>query len=316
MVKVFFSYSHKDERVRDELEVHLTMLKRQGLIKSWHDRRITAGDEFAGVIDENLDTSNIVLLLVSPYFLASDYCYDVELQRAMEKHVEGTARVIPVILDPCDWQNSSFGHLLAIPQDGKPISKFPNKHDAFLEIVTAIRKIAQEIGSDQNQPEILPSASSQTGGFQGAILPRSSNLRVKKSFTDQDRDDFLEDTFEYIAKFMEGSLLELEKRNNELTTKFRKIDANHFTASIYKNGQSVSSCKIWLGGVFGRGIAYSNDISSGDNSMNDSLGVEDDGNTLYLKPMMSFNSMDREAQLSQEGAAEHFWEELIRPLQG
>jgi hypothetical protein len=67
--------------------------------------------------------------------------------------------------------------------------------------------------------------------------------------------------------------------------------------------------------VFGKGIAYSTDISSGDNSMNDSLGVEDDGNSLYLKPMMSFNSMDREAQLSQEGAAEHFWEELIRPLQ-
>ncbi len=315
MVKVFFSYSHKDEEMRDELEVHLTMLKRQGLIESWHDRRISAGDEFAGVIDENLDKSNIILLLVSPYFLASDYCYDVELQRAMEKHAEGTARVIPVILDPCDWQNASVGHLLAIPQDGKPISKYPNKHDAFLEIVTAIREIAQEAGIKQGQPEILPSPSLQLDGSQGAILPRSSNLRVKKSFTDQDRDEFLEDTFEYIAKFMEGTLLELEKRNNELTTKFRIIDANHFTASIYKNGQSVSSCKIWLGGVFGKGIAYSSDITSGDNSMNDSLGVEDDGNTLYLKPMMSYSSMGKETQLSQEGAAEHFWEELIQPLQ-
>jgi hypothetical protein len=244
MIRIFFSYSHKDEEIRDELEIHLTMLKRQGLIEAWHDRRITAGDEFAGVIDGNLDTSNIVLLLVSPYFLASDYCYDVELQRAMEKHAEGTARVVPVILDPCDWHNASFGHLLAVPQDGKPVSKYPNKHDAFLEVVTVIREIAQEVGSSQAQPEVLSSPSRHTGGFQGTMLPRSSNLRVKKSFTDQDKDDFLEDTFEYIAKFIEGSLRELEKRNDELTTKFRKIDADHFTASIYKNGQSVSSCKI------------------------------------------------------------------------
>lgn len=314
MIRIFFSYSHQDEAMRNELEVHLAVLKREGTVDTWHDRRITAGNEFAGVIDENLEGSNIILLLVSPYFLASDYCHDIELKRALEKHQEGSARIIPIILDPCDWLRTPLKDLLAVPQDGKPISKYPNKHDAFLEIVNQIRKIVHEMGGNIPTKTEIPVTSHQTH-HPPTQLPRSSNLRVKKSFTDQDRDDFLEDTFEYISRFMEGSLLELEKRNNELTTKFRKIDADHFTASIYKNGQSVSSCKIWLGGVYGKGIAYSSDISSGDNSMNDSLIIEDDGNTLYLKQMMSFNRVDREAQLSQEGAAEHFWEELIRPLQ-
>src|ERR1044072_2186300 len=100
MAVAFFSYSHRDEALRDELEVHLATLKRQGLIEAWHDRRITAGDDFAGVISEHLERADIILLLVSPYFLNSNYCYDVEMTRALERHREKTARVIPVILQP------------------------------------------------------------------------------------------------------------------------------------------------------------------------------------------------------------------------
>ena len=73
-----------------------------------------------------------LLLLASPYFIASDYCYDIEMKRALERHHKGEARVIPVILHPCDWQNTPFGKLRATPPDGKPVSKFPNQHDAFL----------------------------------------------------------------------------------------------------------------------------------------------------------------------------------------
>jgi hypothetical protein len=98
MAKLFFSYSHKDEELRDELEIHLSTIKRQGVIKTWHDRRIGGGNEFRKSIDENLEQSEIILLLVSPYFIASDYCYDVEMQRAIQKHENGTAKVIPVIL--------------------------------------------------------------------------------------------------------------------------------------------------------------------------------------------------------------------------
>ena len=98
MVNLFFSYSHKDEDLRNELEIHLSPLKRQGVIDTWHDRRIPAGKDFGSEISEHLETSQIILLLISPYFIGSDYCYEAEMIRALELNNSGKARVIPVIL--------------------------------------------------------------------------------------------------------------------------------------------------------------------------------------------------------------------------
>ncbi len=104
--------------MRDQLEVQLSMLKRQGAIETWHDRRIGAGQEIDGAISGNLEEADIILLLVSPDFLASDYCYDREMIRAMERHHAGDAIVIPVILRACDWHPAPFGKLNATPPDG------------------------------------------------------------------------------------------------------------------------------------------------------------------------------------------------------
>src|SRR5215207_2922804 len=100
MIKLFFSYSHRDEELRDELETHLSALKRQGVIETWHDCRISAGEEFDGEISRHLENSQIILLLVSSHFIASDYCYGLEMTRALELHRTREARVIPVILHP------------------------------------------------------------------------------------------------------------------------------------------------------------------------------------------------------------------------
>ena len=123
MVNVFFSYSHKDEELRDELEIHLSGLKRQNIISAWHDRRISAGEEFGSKISQYMEDADIILLLVSPYFINSDYCYEIEMKRSMEKHELDEAIVIPVILHPCDWHDMPFGKLMACPTDGKPVSK-------------------------------------------------------------------------------------------------------------------------------------------------------------------------------------------------
>src|SRR5438046_624453 len=108
MALLFFSYSHRDEEYREELEKHLAMLKRQGRISAWHDRRIVAGDDIDHTIDHHLEAADIILFLVSPDFLHSDYCYDVEARRAMERHERGTCTVIPIILRPCDWHEAPF----------------------------------------------------------------------------------------------------------------------------------------------------------------------------------------------------------------
>jgi hypothetical protein len=143
MAKLFFSYSHKDEELRNELETHLALLKRQGVITSWHDRRISAGSDFNKNISSDLESSQIILLLVSAHFLASDYCYEKEMTRAIEKHEDGKAVVIPVILHPCDWHSAPFGHLRATPTDGKPVSMFANQHEAFAIVAKDVREAAK-----------------------------------------------------------------------------------------------------------------------------------------------------------------------------
>src|ERR1700730_15817417 len=129
---LFYSYAHEDELLRNELEKHLSLLQRQGLISEWHDRQILPGDEWAHDIDTHLETASIILLLISPGFLASDYCYDIEMQGALERHKRRQARVIPIILRPCDWHSAPFGSLQCLPRDGKAVTTWQNLDEAFL----------------------------------------------------------------------------------------------------------------------------------------------------------------------------------------
>src|SRR5262245_43694707 len=116
-VKLFYSYAHEDAKLRDELEKYLMILKRTGVIDSWHDRKITAGSDWKGCIDSNLAFADIILLLVSADFISSDYCYDEELRKAMYRHERDQAVVIPVILRPVNWRKASFSKLEALPTD-------------------------------------------------------------------------------------------------------------------------------------------------------------------------------------------------------
>lgn len=144
-IELFFSYSHRDGKLRDELEKYLSLLKRQGLITGWHDRKITASSEWAGEIDTHLNSAKIILLLISADFLASDYCYDKEMTRAMERHEAGEARVVPIILRACDWQDSPFAKLQALPKDGRPITSWPNRAQAFTDVAKGLRQLVKSL---------------------------------------------------------------------------------------------------------------------------------------------------------------------------
>jgi hypothetical protein len=286
------------------------MLKRQGAIETWHDRRIVAGDEFAGRIGQELEDADVILLLVSSDFLASAYCYDVEMKRAMERHDAGEARVIPVILRHCDWHSAPFGGLLAVPKDGKPIRSWPDVDEAFLDVVRMIRAALPKRSAAPRPPVAMAAASPPPAG------PRSSNLRLKKSFTEADRDRFLDEAFAFMARFFENSMAELKARNSGIETTFRRVDANRFTGVIYRAGKAVSRCKIMLGGAFGRGITYSSNDRADDNSMNESLSVEADEQGLFLKALgMAHFGAHQDRHLSDEGAAEYYWSLFVRPVQ-
>ena len=148
--------------------------------------------------------------------------------------------------------------------------------------------------------------------------PRSSNLRIKKPFTDRDRHSFLSEGFEDIARYFENSLRELQTRNREVETDFRRIDANRFEATVFVGGQEKSRCGIWLGGLFRADGLYFSFNGAGDgNSYNESMSVRDDGYTLFFEPLgmgVSRFGQETDKKLTFEGAAEYFWSLFVERL--
>ena len=144
-INLFYSYAHEDEELRKELEKHLTLLQREGTLHQWHDRKIIAGQEWADEIDQNLESAQIILLLISADFIFSEYCYNNEMKRAIERHTAGEARVIPVIIRSVDWSGAPFGKLQALPTDGKPVKSWPDRDEAWTDVTKGIRIVAEKI---------------------------------------------------------------------------------------------------------------------------------------------------------------------------
>jgi internalin A len=142
---IFFSYSHKDESLRDELETHLKLLQRQGIISVWHDRKILPGTEWDGEIDVNLERAKIILLLISADFIASDYCWDKEVKRALERHEKDEAVVLPIALRKCDWKGAPFSKLQGLPKDLTPVTSYKDRDAAWTDVATGIRAVAENI---------------------------------------------------------------------------------------------------------------------------------------------------------------------------
>jgi hypothetical protein len=144
-VFVFTSSAHEDQNLLEQLKKHLSPLKRLGVIQEWYDREIKAGTEWRGQIDENLDAAHLILLLISPDFMDSNYCYDVEAKRALQRHERRDARVIPVILRPVMWLNTPFSKLQALPREGRPVTTWGNLDSALLDVVEGIRDAIDSI---------------------------------------------------------------------------------------------------------------------------------------------------------------------------
>ena len=151
-IKVFYCYAHEDKALRATLEKHLGNLKRQELITGWSDRNIDAGKEWAKEIDSNLNAANIILLLISPDFMHSEYCYSIEMRHALERHENGIARVIPIILRPVEYEGAPFSRLQALPTDAVPVTdrKWRTRDEAFLDIAQGIRKVVKKLLSEQS----------------------------------------------------------------------------------------------------------------------------------------------------------------------
>lgn len=185
MTTLVFSYSHVDEALRNELEKHLSPLKRMGKITTWHDRRIVPGQEFENQIDHYFSQADIILLLISSDFIASDYCYQVEMTNALERHKRGEAVVIPVILRECAWHQLPLGNIMAATIDGKAISRFASHDEGYVQVVDAVSRAianleAKKPHQDVYTPELV---NPMPQAMDTVFTPRSSNLSLPKRFT-------------------------------------------------------------------------------------------------------------------------------------
>lgn len=151
-IHVFCSFAPEDADLCSQLHNHLRPLERAGVLTLWHQRLITAGTDWTKAIDEHLASASIILLLISPAFFASDYCYGVEMQQAMQQHKKGDARVIPVLFRSVSWQEAPFSHLSVLPGNKKPVTLWSNRDAAFTEIVASIRQVVEELMPSSSKP--------------------------------------------------------------------------------------------------------------------------------------------------------------------
>ncbi|MBK8043642.1 MAG: toll/interleukin-1 receptor domain-containing protein [Haliscomenobacter sp.] len=141
-LNVFVSYSHQDEDFKNALDIHLSALKRSDRIAVWSDRSIRAGTEWDAEIKRQLEEADLILLLISAHFMASDYIWKTELTRAMERHDRREAVIVPVFIKSCDWHGAPFGKLQGLPKDAKPIDD-PKNDRSWTDVARGIRAVAE-----------------------------------------------------------------------------------------------------------------------------------------------------------------------------
>jgi internalin A len=144
-IRLFISYAHEDDSLREELQTHLKLLQRQNIIAAWDDRRIDPGQEWKHDINENLERADVIVLLVSASFIDSDYGYEKEMKRALERHKNREARVIPVIVRDVNWRKAPFAELQALPKDGKAITLWEDRDSAWRNVSEELEKVIEEI---------------------------------------------------------------------------------------------------------------------------------------------------------------------------
>jgi WD40 repeat protein/predicted negative regulator of RcsB-dependent stress response len=144
-LEIFCCYAREDQEMLDELKKHLMPLQREGQIKIWSDTDLNAGAEWEKELHQHLESADIVLLLISPDFMSSDYCYSTEMKRAIERHEQDNLHIIPILLRATFWRNAPFAKLQMVPTNAKPVRSWPDRDDAFNDITEHIHRLLPQL---------------------------------------------------------------------------------------------------------------------------------------------------------------------------
>lgn len=250
-IEVFCCYAREDRLLLLELKTHLTPLQREGLITLWTDTDIDAGVEWEKEIHRHLNSAQVILLLISPDFIASDYCYSIEMQRAIERYQAGEVSIIPVILRPVSWQEAPFGKIQALPTDAKPVTSWSSREDALYDVVKGIRKAVMKLkGESLSGSSVTPSSS---------VPPQTTTAPIKEQA--RPREDHQPTGDSLVTIFQGPSLREQEYDIEKLDPEdvWENIQQKNIPSSLHVLEESVSSRinSTWLPGLacgFGGGL--------------------------------------------------------------
>ena len=216
-VKVFISHSEKDQKQLEELTTHLAQLRRQKQIEIWHRGLAVAGSDTERQIDQQLQSAEVILLFISPSYLASDSLFEKELTPAMDRHRRGQCRVIPIFVRPVDLAGQPFASLAPLPRDGRPISAWPKADEAWLEVAKGIRQVVemlrQGIPIAQGATMASPNGPSASPPSRPALRQRiEQTLRTSSDF-----DAFCLDYFPQVYQRFSNGMDRLSRVNLLLT---------------------------------------------------------------------------------------------------
>lgn len=308
--KAFISYAHADEKALDRLHKHLAMLRRDGTLEAWTDHAILAGGKFNQEIIASLNSSNLFIALISPDYIASQYCYDKEFLHALKLVDEGKMRIVPVILEPCDWLSTPFKDFMALPKDGQAISGWTNQNNAYLDVVTRLRQLLSSPLMAEG------SAATRVAG----TTPSARRPRVKQDFDTIQRSEFADAAFSTIRDYFRASCAELSAVDDSLRAKFEEMSPTAFTCSVVNRGKrSGGEAHITVKNSKGRrsfgDITYVNErYHTDNNTSNGGINVDADDYTMFLR-MDAFAFAyggNRETKLTPERAAEQLWNNFVK----
>lgn len=301
----FISYSHADERYLERLHKHMAMLTRAGLIDAWSDHRILPGSAIGKEVDRQLAASGLFIALVSPDYLASNYCYETEFKQALAMAEAGKLRIVAVILESCDWLSSPFSELLALPKDGKAIAEWTNANNAYLDVVQGLRRVIEDDAA-QSDGGAITSPKASSGG--------ARRLKVRQEFDAIQRAEFADQSFAVIRDYFRDCCIEINTVDG-LKARFTGMGDAAFTCTVVNRGmrQGRGEGHITIRNDKGRhhfgDISYVYAAHAEANTSNGSVRVETDDYNLFLT-MDEFGGRG-EHKYDAKQAAEKMWTAFV-----
>lgn len=303
-MKAFISYCHVDDAMLQRLHVHLANLKREGLIAEWTDQEIPPGGKLDNHISESLNTSQLFICLVSPDYIASNYCYEKEFGTAQQMERENNIKIVPIIVEPCDWKSTPFGKIKALPKDGKPVTEWTSANSAFTDVAQELRKLLTVKVSYQND---VPNQVNEE-------MVSTRSYKAKKIFTEVDKLDFKEKSFKMIKDYFKSAISEFNGIEN-LQGRFLDDEAKLFSCLISNKGNlkdAYINISILSNNHGFEDLTYNftQYLQKNTINMDKSYTIENDEYKLYWTIRGMFNSRNEEI-LDAKEIAEKIWDDYI-----